>query len=184
MSPFAKNNFNELSLHFQLSLPLIFRLYRGKPRPATSPSSSKNLSEPSVAMATAISFFAFYSLHASVVFARHSIDASGARISTYQSWMLKVRKVSPRRRGSHKRSMLFAFLQCEAPGARTHMRVYVCVLVQSQAPAICCVLPLCPWDVCNAAALLLILQNLLHVHAYTAGSCNFSASLLCKNPTQ
>ena len=68
---------------FQISLPAMIRLYRS--RAGKSP-------EVSVALSASVSFFVFFALHAAVVAARHTIDAADIPISTYQSWMLKVRE--------------------------------------------------------------------------------------------
>ena len=61
----------------------MIRLYRS--RAGKSP-------EVSVALSASVSFFVFFALHAAVVAARHTIDAADIPISTYQSWMLKVRQ--------------------------------------------------------------------------------------------
>lgn len=48
-----------------------------------------------MALSASVSFFVFFALHAAVVAARHTIDAADIPISTYQSWMLKVRCAIP-----------------------------------------------------------------------------------------
>ena len=59
------------------------RLYRS--------ANSDKYPEVSVVLSTASSFFVFFFLHGSVVLARHVLDASGIQLSTYHSWMIKVR---------------------------------------------------------------------------------------------
>lgn len=53
-------------------------------------SNSEKYPEVAVVLATASSFFLFYSLHGCIVLARHSIDALEINIDTYHSWMIKV----------------------------------------------------------------------------------------------
>ena len=64
----------------------MIRLYRS--RAGKSP-------EVSVALSASVSFFVFFALHAAVVAARHTVDAADIKISTYQSWMLKVSHRNP-----------------------------------------------------------------------------------------
>lgn len=47
--------------------------------------------EVTVVLATAASFFAFYSLHGCVVLVRHTIDALGITLNMHNSWMIKVK---------------------------------------------------------------------------------------------
>lgn len=53
-------------------------------------SSGDKFPEVSVVLATVSSFFIFYLLHGSVVLVRHTLDAAGIPMATYQSWMIKV----------------------------------------------------------------------------------------------
>lgn len=46
--------------------------------------------EVTVVLATASSFFLFYSLHGCIVLVRHSLDAVGISLDTHHSWMIKV----------------------------------------------------------------------------------------------
>jgi len=46
--------------------------------------------EVTVVLATASSFFLFYSLHGCIVIVRHSLDAVGITLDTHHSWMIKV----------------------------------------------------------------------------------------------
>jgi len=46
--------------------------------------------EVTVVLATASSFFLFYSLHGCIVLVRHSLDAVGITLDTHHSWMIKV----------------------------------------------------------------------------------------------
>merc|ERR1719495_1016168 len=46
--------------------------------------------EVTVVLATASSFFLFYSLHGCIVIVRHSLDAFGITLDTHHSWMIKV----------------------------------------------------------------------------------------------
>lgn len=46
--------------------------------------------EVTVVLATASSFFLFYSLHGCIVLVRHSLDAVGINLDTHHSWMIKV----------------------------------------------------------------------------------------------
>lgn len=46
--------------------------------------------EVTVVIATASSFFLFYSLHGCIVLVRHSLDAVGISLDTHHSWMIKV----------------------------------------------------------------------------------------------
>ena len=69
-------------MSLQISLPAMIRLYRSRAA-CKSP-------EVSVALSASVSFFVFFALHAAVVAARHTVDAADIKISTYQSWMLKV----------------------------------------------------------------------------------------------
>lgn len=48
------------------------------------------LSEVTVVLATAYSFFTFHLLHASIVLVRHTLDAMGIALQDHQSWMIKV----------------------------------------------------------------------------------------------
>ena len=51
--------------------------------------------EVTVVLATASSFFLFYSLHGCIVIVRHSLDAVGITLDTHHSWMIKVIYVWP-----------------------------------------------------------------------------------------
>ena len=68
---------------FQIALLPMVRLYRC--------ANSDKYPEVSVVLSTASSFFVFFFLHGSVVLARHLMDASAIQMSTYHSWMIKVR---------------------------------------------------------------------------------------------
>lgn len=69
-------------LPLMIAIQPMFKLYRS--------ANSDKYPEVSVVLSTASSFFVFFLLHGSVVFARHILDASGIPLSTYQSWMIKV----------------------------------------------------------------------------------------------
>lgn len=70
---------------FQISLRPLLQLV--SPR-----ADSTKYPEVTLVVATAVSFFLFYALHACVVATRHALDLAGTPISTYHQWMLKVQR--------------------------------------------------------------------------------------------
>merc|ERR1719468_191943 len=53
-------------------------------------SNSDKYPEVTVTIATAASFFLFYSLHGTIVMVRHAIDALGVNLDSQHTWMIKV----------------------------------------------------------------------------------------------